>query len=36
MLSQFLRQNFPQLAVLSNLEIADNREIKMSTQIGAE
>jgi flagellar biosynthesis protein FlhA len=36
MLSQFLRPNFPQLAVLSNLEITDNREIKVSTQIGAE
>ncbi|MCO6536445.1 MAG: flagellar biosynthesis protein FlhA [Gilliamella sp.] len=36
MLSQFLRPNFPQLVVLSNLEITDNREIKMSTQIGAE
>lgn len=34
MLSQFLRPSFPQLAVLSNLEITDNREIKMTTQIG--
>jgi flagellar biosynthesis protein FlhA len=36
MLSQFLRPNFPQLVVLSNLEITDNREIKMTSQIGAE
>ncbi|OCL16313.1 flagellar biosynthesis protein FlhA [Gilliamella sp. wkB171] len=34
MLSQFLRPNFPQLAVLSNLEITDNREIKVTCQIG--
>ncbi len=36
MLSQFLRSHFPQLVVLSNLEITDNREIKMTCQIGAE
>ncbi|WP_085247574.1 flagellar biosynthesis protein FlhA [Gilliamella mensalis] len=36
MLSQFLRPNFPQLVVLSNLEITDNREIKMTSQVGAE
>nr|WP_141670829.1 flagellar biosynthesis protein FlhA [Gilliamella apicola] len=36
MLSQFLRHSFPQLVVLSNLEIADNREIKMTAQIGAD
>lgn len=36
MLSQFLRPHFPQLVVLSNLEITDNREIKMTCQIGAE
>ncbi|OCG05296.1 flagellar biosynthesis protein FlhA [Gilliamella sp. wkB112] len=35
MLSQFLRHHFPQLVVLSNLEITDNREIKMTVQIGA-
>ncbi|MCX8739169.1 flagellar biosynthesis protein FlhA [Gilliamella sp. B2824] len=34
MLSQFLRPNFPQVAVLSNLEITDNREIKVTCQIG--
>ena len=36
MLSQFLRPHFPQLVVLSNLEITDNREIKMTCQIGVE
>ncbi|MCX8588429.1 MULTISPECIES: flagellar biosynthesis protein FlhA [unclassified Gilliamella] len=36
MLSQFLRPHFPQLVVLSNLEITDNREIKMTCQIGTE
>ena len=36
MLAQFLRPNFPQLAVLSNLEISDNREIKVTCQIGSE
>lgn len=36
MLSQFLRPHFPQLVVLSNLEITDNREIKMACQIGTE
>jgi flagellar biosynthesis protein FlhA len=36
MLAQFLRPNFPQLAVLSNLEITDNREIKLTCQIGSE
>ncbi|MCX8575058.1 MULTISPECIES: flagellar biosynthesis protein FlhA [unclassified Gilliamella] len=35
-LSQFLRPHFPQLVVLSNLEITDNREIKMTCQIGTE
>ena len=36
MLAQFLRPNFPQLAILSNLEISDNREIKVTCQIGSE
>lgn len=36
MLAQFLRPNFPQLAVLSNLEISDNREIKVTCQIGSK
>ena len=36
MLSEFLRHSFPQLVVLSNLEITDNREIKVTFQIGAE
>lgn len=36
MLSQFLRASFPQLAVLSNLEITDNREIKVTYQIGSD
>ena len=36
MLAQFLRPNFPQLAVLSNLEIPNNREIKVTCQIGSE
>lgn len=36
MLAQFLRPNFPQLAVLSNLEISDNCEIKVTCQIGSE
>lgn len=36
MLSQFLRPNFPQLAVLSNLEIPDNRKIQVTYQIGSE
>ena len=36
MMARFLRRHFPQLAVLSNLEISGNRQIKMTAQIGAE
>lgn len=36
MLSRFLRHHFTQLAVLSNLEIAEHRPIKMTAQIGSE
>lgn len=36
MLSRFLRRSFPHLAVLSDLEISENRQIRMTSQIGAE
>ncbi|CAL4321276.1 Flagellar biosynthesis protein FlhA [Buchnera aphidicola (Eriosoma grossulariae)] len=34
-LSNFLRQKFPELVVLSHMEIVDNREIKITTVIGS-
>ncbi|OON41422.1 flagellar biosynthesis protein FlhA [Izhakiella australiensis] len=34
LLSRFLRRNLPQLAVLSNLELSDNRQIRMTATIG--
>lgn len=34
MLSRFLRRSFPQLAVLSNLELSENRQIRLTTVIG--
>lgn len=36
MLARFLRRHFSQLVVLSNFEISDNRQIKMTAQIGGE
>lgn len=36
MLSRFLRRSFPQIAILSNLEITENRQIRMTSQIGSE
>lgn len=36
MLSRFLRRVFPQLAVLSNLEITNNRTVRMSYIIGGK
>ncbi|SFM93092.1 flagellar biosynthesis protein FlhA [Izhakiella capsodis] len=34
LLSRFLRRNLPQLAVLSNLELSDNRQIRMTATLG--
>ncbi|ELP5717503.1 flagellar biosynthesis protein FlhA (plasmid) [Enterobacter asburiae] len=36
MLSRFLRRVYPQLAVLSNLEISGNRTVRMSSIIGGQ
>lgn len=36
MLSRFLRRSYPQMAVLSNLEITENRHIRMTSQIGSD
>jgi len=36
MLSRFLRRSFPHLAVLADVEISENRQIRMTSQIGAE
>ncbi|ALB55372.1 flagellar biosynthesis protein FlhA [Cronobacter universalis] len=34
LLARFLRRNLPQLVVLSNLELSDNRNIRMTSSIG--
>ncbi|RWR03864.1 flagellar biosynthesis protein FlhA [[Pantoea] beijingensis] len=34
LLARFLRRNLPQLMVLSNLELTDNRDIRMTSTIG--
>ncbi|AIX73407.1 MAG: flagellar biosynthesis protein FlhA [Mixta calida] len=34
LLARFLRRNLPQLAVLSNMELTDNRHIRMTATIG--
>ncbi|GGB94063.1 hypothetical protein GCM10007171_08960 [Dickeya fangzhongdai] len=34
LLSRFLRRSLPQIAVLSNLEISDSRQIRMTSMIG--
>ncbi len=34
LLARFLRRNLPQLIVLSNLELSDNRQIRMTATIG--
>ncbi|WP_023640175.1 flagellar biosynthesis protein FlhA [Dickeya zeae] len=36
LLSRFLRRSLPQIAVLSNLEISDSRQIRMTSMIGGE
>ncbi len=36
LLSRFLRRNLPQLAVLSNLELSDTRQIRMTAMIGSK
>ncbi|PIJ50934.1 flagellar biosynthesis protein FlhA [Erwinia sp. OLTSP20] len=36
LLARFLRRNLPQLAVLSNLELSDNRQIRMTATIGSQ
>lgn len=36
LLSRFLRRSLPQLVVLSNLELADNRQIRMTATIGGK
>ena len=33
-LSRFLRRSLPQLAVMSNLELNDRRQIRMTSMIG--
>ncbi|XPE56021.1 flagellar biosynthesis FlhA domain protein [Shigella flexneri] len=35
-LSRFLRRSLPQLVVLSNLELSDNRHIRMTATIGGK
>lgn len=36
LLARFLRRNLPQLAVLSNMELTDNRHIRMTATIGGQ
>jgi len=36
LLARFLRRNLPQLVVLSNLELSDNRNIRMTSSIGGK
>ena len=36
LLARFLRRNLPQLAVLSNMELSDNRHIRMTATIGGQ
>ena len=36
LLSRFLRRSLPQLVVLSNLELSDNRQIRMTATIGGK
>ena len=36
LLARFLRRNLPQLVVLSNLELSDNRQIRMTATIGGK
>ncbi|MBY0726143.1 flagellar biosynthesis FlhA domain protein [Escherichia sp. M593] len=36
LLSRFLRRSLPQLVVLSNLELSDNRHIRMTAIIGGK
>lgn len=35
LLARFLRRSLPQMVVLSNLEIGDNRQIRMTSTIGS-
>ncbi|MDZ7278155.1 flagellar biosynthesis protein FlhA [Pantoea eucrina] len=36
LLARFLRRNLPQLVVLSNMELSDNRQIRMTATIGGK
>ncbi len=36
LLARFLRRNMPQLVVLSNMELSDNRQIRMTATIGGK
>ncbi|UQY42691.1 flagellar biosynthesis protein FlhA [Erwinia sp. PK3-005] len=36
LLARFLRRNLPQLAVISNMELSDNRHIRMTATIGGQ
>ena len=36
LLARFLRRNLPQLIVLSNMELTDNRQIRMTATIGGK
>jgi len=36
LLARFLRRNLPQLVVLSNMELSDNRQIRMTATIGSK
>ncbi|WP_058911111.1 flagellar biosynthesis protein FlhA [Entomohabitans teleogrylli] len=36
LLSRFLRRSIPQMAVLSNLELPDNRQVRMTAMIGGQ
>nr|WP_024968351.1 flagellar biosynthesis protein FlhA [Pantoea sp. IMH] len=36
LLARFLRRNLPQLMVISNLELTDNRQIRMTSTIGGQ
>ena len=36
LLSRFLRRSLPQIVVMSNLEMSDSRQIRMTATIGGE
>lgn len=36
LLARFLRRTLPQLMVISNMELTDNRQIRMTSTIGGQ